>query len=188
MIPYKKEKLDNAIVFFIKNHEERVLCPAYKTYIFKYLALFDFAVLRETGKPALELSYDAMLRGPVPRELYEDIDSVRSPIFTIEPNGDDQHIFKSSDEADLDFFSNDEIRILDQIATNFMSPNMGTDYINEVSHKEILAWRTAWDRRSQKKEQMYYDDTFPEVHSKQNEHLNAQEEVFLSYKASVQLS
>jgi hypothetical protein len=62
MIPYKNEKIQNAIAFFAKEHCKKVRKPLYQTYLYKYLAFLDFISLREVGRPALELIYKAMER------------------------------------------------------------------------------------------------------------------------------
>lgn len=60
MIPYQKEKIENAICFFAYEHKKATRKFLTQTYLYKYLALFDFKCLEETGKPALGLKYMAM--------------------------------------------------------------------------------------------------------------------------------
>ena len=72
MIPYRNEKIQNAIAFFAKEHCKKARKPLYQTYLYKYLGFFDFLSLRETGRPAIGLVYKAMKRGPVPIEIYQD--------------------------------------------------------------------------------------------------------------------
>jgi uncharacterized phage-associated protein len=188
MIPYKKERLENAICFFIQQHEKKVRKPAYKTFIYKYLALFDFAVLEETGRPAFEIKYDAMERGPVPRGLYNNVDSIQFDKVEVFEDGDDRHVFSTKEEPDLDYFSDNEIALLHKIVNEAMRFRMKTNRVVEMSHQNIKAWKVAWDKRGTgKKEPMSYDDTFPCVHEKKERDLTAQEDAFLLYKASIQL-
>jgi len=55
MVPYRNEKIQNAIAYFAEQHRLRVRRPLYQTFLFKYLAFFDFFCLKETGRPSLEL-------------------------------------------------------------------------------------------------------------------------------------
>ena len=47
MIPYQKEKIENAICFFASEHQKKTKHPLYQTFLYKYLAFLDFESLRE---------------------------------------------------------------------------------------------------------------------------------------------
>ena len=78
------------------------------------------------------------------------------------------------------------MNILERVAKKYMKRNMFSQTICDITHEEIQSWKSAWDRRTSNREPMYYDDTFPLIHEKSDSELSAEEEVFLTYKASIQ--
>ncbi|WP_321991544.1 type II toxin-antitoxin system antitoxin SocA domain-containing protein [Marispirochaeta aestuarii] len=183
MIAYRQERIDNAIAYFAKRHREITNKPAFKTYIFKYLALFDFSVLRETGVPAFDFSYDALQRGPVPRELYYRIDQLESEKYTVSEDQDGNHYFTETGDAELDFFSEREIEQLQKIAESYMRPGMKTDDVCDATHHDIKAWRVAWENRGTRNiAPMQYMDEFDDILSKSEDELEPEEEAYLIHQ------
>jgi len=186
MIPYRKEKLENAICYFIKKHEEIAQKPAYKTFIFKYLALFDFAVLAKTGSPALEIQYLALQNGPVPEKLFNHQEELRSTAYSVTEDDEDRVIYNAVHEPNLDYFSEIELEVLEATVSEYMYRGMTTQPLCDKTHEKIRAWRAAWNRRYGNMEKISYDDTFPCLYEKAEEELTAQEDAFLLYKTSIQ--
>ena len=183
MIAYKKERLDNAIAFFAKRHRELAKGQAFKTYIFKYIALFDFTVLRETGIPAFDIPYAALKNGPIPADLYDNIDIVESDRFEVEGTMDDRHVFSETTDPDLDYFSDWEIDLLESIATRYMRPGMTTKVVIDATHDEIRAWQVAWESRADRgRVPMQYDDEFDSIIEKDDDALTPQEEAFIIHR------
>ena len=81
MIPYQKEKFENAICFFASEHYKATRKALTQTYLYKYLALLDFRSIETTGKPVLGLEYMAMEKGPVPIKLYRERETIKSDCF-----------------------------------------------------------------------------------------------------------
>jgi len=84
MIPYQKERIENAICFFASEHQKRSEKPAFQTFIYKYLAMLDFLSIEETGQPVLGLNYVALKRGPVPEEIYFEKKFMKSDLYEFE--------------------------------------------------------------------------------------------------------
>ena len=70
MLPYRKERIENAMFFFAQKHHQKTKNYLSQTFLYKYLAFFEFRYLKATGDMPLELTYKAMERGPVPMEIY----------------------------------------------------------------------------------------------------------------------
>ena len=69
-IPFQKEKIENAISYFAAEHTKITRQPLFQTALYKYLAFFDFEILKKAGTPALGLKYSAMDKGPIPIDIY----------------------------------------------------------------------------------------------------------------------
>ncbi len=183
MLAYRKERIENAICYFAQEHKKRARKPTYQAYIYKYLALFDFRVLDETGKPALDIEYDAYERGPVPRHLYDAITSHKNKYCKFKPQGEDSIIIEPARRPNLDFFSEFEIEIMNQILAEFAHPWITTDELNEASH-EIKAWQKAWNNRGERRKvPMSYDDNFQGLDINSESKLTREEDTYLVFKA-----
>ncbi len=71
IITRHREKLINAIVYFCQNTN---YCG--KTKLMKLLYFLDFMHFKQTGKSVTGLDYYAWEMGPVPKDLYEELDSM----------------------------------------------------------------------------------------------------------------
>lgn len=183
MVAYKQERLDNAVAYFAKRHREIVQKPAFKTYIFKYITLFDFAVLKETGRPAFDTEYAAFERGPVPIELYDHIDELTSDYYSVEEDENGNNYFEAIKEPQVEFFSDYEVGLLEDIVREYVHPGMKTEEVIDATHKKIKAWDVAWSRRGPKKRvPMDYQDEMENILDKDDEDLTPAEEAFLVYR------
>jgi uncharacterized phage-associated protein len=148
--PYAREKLVQAIVFFVKNTKE---CKKLK--LFKLLFLFDFQIFRETGKSATGLNYFAWKRGPVPEALYEELKSPRADMTAAvafkgprlsEPDPD----FKDRGLSitarvpfDESFFTKRELRALSHLAEIYMDAS--AEEMTEVTHLPSQPWHRVFE-------------------------------------------
>jgi len=141
MLPYRKEKIQNAIAFFAKEHRKKTRKPLYQTYLYKYLAFLDFTSLRETGRPALELVYKAMRRGPVPVEIYEDKVDTHLYKFIKDDFGE---FVATTNKPNMDYFSSCEIDLMNRLIEIYATKWMTTDVMSDASHEDIAAWKRTY--------------------------------------------
>lgn len=147
MIPYQKEKTENAICFFAKEHQKKARKPLYQTFLYKYLAFLDFTSLKETGEPALGLRYRAMERGPVPIDIYDKRETYSSPLakFVKDERGGIMVIARK--EPDLDYFSPYEIELMSRLIEIYARSYIPTKLVSDASHQEIAAWKNTWQTK-----------------------------------------
>lgn len=141
MIPYQEKKIRNAICFFAREHRAKTRKPLYQTFLYKYLAFFDFISLRETGIPALGLRYQAMPRGPVPIDIYNIRDKCAE--FTKDEIG---YFVASRGKADLDYFSRYEINLMKRLIEIYAKSYIPAQLISDASHENIKAWKRTWNK------------------------------------------
>lgn len=185
MIAYKTEKINNAICFFAQ--EVYKLRKQYlpQTLLYKLLAFLDFFSIEKLGTPALELKYRAYKKGPVPVGIYNKREGYQAGCFKFEKRGTSRFIIISTKEADLDYFSEFEIEIMNYLLDKYIKNNLDMkkiiDNICEDSHDDIKAWKVAYDRK--KNGRIDYSDTFGEIDKKESNNLSIQEERFLVYRS-----
>lgn len=144
MIPYQKEKIENAICFFAKEHQKKARKPLYQTFLYKYLAFLDFTSLKQTGEPALGLRYRAMERGPVPIDIYDKRESYSSPLVKFVKDERGSIMIFPRKEPDLDYFSPYEIELMSTLIEIYAKSYISTRLVSDASHEEIAAWKTTW--------------------------------------------
>lgn len=185
MIAYKTEKRNNAICFFAQ--EVYKLRKQYlpQTLLYKFLSYLDFFSIEKLGKPALELKYRAYKNGPVPVGIYNNREGYQTDCFKFEKRGINRFVIISTKEADLDYFSEFEIEIMNYLLDKYIKNNLDMkkiiDNICEDSHYEIKAWKVAYNRK--KNSRIDYSDTFEDIDKKENNKLSIQEERFLVYRS-----
>jgi uncharacterized phage-associated protein len=182
MFAYKKERLENAICFFAKEHKKRKKKDPTQTYVYKYLALFDFKMLIKTGRPALDLEYLAMAKGPVPIEIYEKRNSYETELFKFVPQEENSKVVvvkTKGKNPNLEYFSESEIAEMRRIVEIYINTSVDTNILSGASHEVIAPWEKAWNRKKNSKIEMI--DAFPGIYSKKDEDLSSQEENFLTY-------
>lgn len=182
VVPYQKERLDNAVCYFAKEHARHTRHRLYQTFLYKYLALFDFGYLKTYGKPALALTYQAMQKGPVPKELYDRRhDKNLSDRFSFQKDENDHIIVVPKADPDLDYFSQREINMMNRLIEIYAQGYVTARIMSDVSHEEILAWRRAWAR--EQNSIIDFSLEFPEnVFAKPEHQLTFPEDVFLVQK------
>jgi len=181
MRAYQKERLHNVICFFAREHLKHTKRNLYQTYLFKYLALFDFELLEETGRAPLDLDYRAMERGPVPVTLYGELESIESDLFHTRREEGNRIIIQSKRSPDLSYFSDNELGKMKNLVYIYATRWITADDISEGSHQKILAWRRAWTRKPNS--MIDKADTFKQIQEKSEEELTPEEERFLVHRA-----
>ena len=179
MIPYRKEKIQNAIVFFAREHRKKTRKPLYQTYLYKYLAFLDFVSLREIGRPALELIYKAMQRGPVPIEIYKE--KADTPLYKFVKN-ELGEIIVTNNKPNMDYFSSYEIELMYRLIEIYATRWMTTDVMSDATHEDIAAWRRTYYQNPNTTIDyiLEFDD---DLLSKRENELTYPEEAYLTYRA-----
>ena len=182
MIPYQKQKIENAICFFALEHKKKTRKPLYQTFLYKYLAFLDFESIKETGRPCLGLTYRAMERGPVPIEIYNQRDKIESDLFQFIPEQEDRRIILAKTKPNLDYFSKKEINLMQKLVEIYAGNYITTKLISDASHEAILAWKKTW--KNKQNEIIDYAIGFDDNLSyKKEEDLTYPEESYLIYRA-----
>jgi len=176
MIPYRDEKLKNAAIYFAREHQKRAKKPLYQTYLYKYLAFLDFCSIRETGRPALDLTYRAMKEGPVPLEAYDGKEKVTGCKFIKDEYGE-QVI--TTLKPDLDYFSDYEIELMNRLLDFYAKRWVTSKTMSDATHEDILAWKRTPRNKIIDKALEFEGD----LSKKRKEDLTFPETVYLTQKA-----
>jgi hypothetical protein len=152
MLSYKKERIDNALLFFALNHYKKTKKYLSQTFLYKYLAFFEFRYLKTAGDMPLELTYKAMDHGPVPMEIYDNRDNpgyfskvIFEPVQT--KSGGTGYLIKPNGKFDSDYFAEDELDEMNSLISIFAQQWVGAAEMSEASHQAIRAWKTAYLRQ-----------------------------------------
>ncbi len=181
MIPYQKEKIENAICFFAAEHQKKTGHPLDEASLYKCLAFLDFEVFEETGRPVLGLDYIAMQWGPVPVRLYEARRSLKTECFEFvvkrdEYSAKEKLLVIAHGKPDLDYFSEYEKSRMKRIIEVFAGPG------GDASHERIKAWKKTWAKKQNSI--IDYSLTFDkDPRTKKPEDLSFAEECFLTAEA-----
>jgi hypothetical protein len=137
----QKHKLDCLIHILSVEHQKTSGKVLYKTSLFKYIDLFEFEILKETGVPPLRLKYRALENGPVPVYLNSQFSqsNYKSEYVKIETeeiqNSERIKIIPITNEYNLEYFSDYEIdkiySLIDTYAKNYKDNNE----LIEATHK-----------------------------------------------------
>jgi uncharacterized phage-associated protein len=146
MLAYRKERIDNAILFFAGEHYKKTRNDLSQTALYKYLAFFEFRYLKEHGEMPLELEYQAMKHGPVPIEIYANRETkgyFASVDFETVPlkNGGKGYIVKPKGIFNSDYFAETELEVMKNLIKFFAQKWVTASVMSDSSHREIRAWR-----------------------------------------------
>lgn len=188
MIPRREEKLWSAIAYFAAGfYEHRGYYPR-QMWIYKFLALLDFALLKKHGAPCLGLEYDALPYGPVPMEIYNacHFQHLINEMVDFVKTVDGGYRVEACGEPNLDLFSDDELDEMDKILDTYTKDGVNLDELIKSAHEKIRAWREAWNKAKKldrKKFPMDYADEFQESPlNKPEDELTPEEARFLCYR------
>jgi len=188
MIINQKKKIENAVAFFASEYKRvHGHWPA-QMWIYKLLALLDFRILAETGRPCLGLDYHAMENGPVPLYLYDSRENgCMSNVFCFEPcSNSSRYDIKALKEPDLIYFSDRVVEEMRRLSDEFISSGRRLEGLIAATH-QLPAWRKArHDAQMCGRGRMImeYRHSFPEdPELKDPDDLSWQEEAFLTYES-----
>jgi len=152
MLSYRKERIDNVLLFFAQNHYKKAKKYLSQTFLYKYLAFFEFRYLKKVGDMPLELTYKAMEYGPVPTEIYNNRDNpsyfskvIFEPFQT--KSGNIGYLVKPKGIFDSDYFAEAELKEMNDLIEMFAQQWVGASEISEASHQAIKAWKNTYSRK-----------------------------------------
>jgi len=182
MISYQEEKIKNAICFFAWEHNKRTKKLLSQTFLYKYLAFLDFNSVEDTGQPALGLSYIAMERGPVPKEIYDRRRGLKTDCYEFKELEENKFVILPNGRPNLEYFSHYEIDKMHRLIEIYADAFVKASDISEASHQSIRAWEKAWMKKKNSiiEYEMQFDDDIK--HKNQND-LASAEEHYLVYKS-----
>jgi len=152
MMTYRKERIDNTLLFFAQNHYNKTKKYLSQTFLYKYLAFFEFRYLKSAGDMPLELTYKAMERGPVPMEIYGNRDNpeyfskiIFEPVPT--KSGKPGYIVKPNGKFDPDYFAQAELDEMNNLIDIFAQQWVTATEMSEASHQAIKSWKKTYTRQ-----------------------------------------
>ena len=152
MISYRKERIDNALLFFTLNHYKKTKKYLSQTFLYKYLSFFEFRYLKAMGDMPLELTYKAMEFGPVPMEIYENRNKpgyFSKVVFepSIMKDGKPQYLVKPNGKFDPDYFAEAELEEMNILIEIFAQGWINSNDVSDASHQAIKAWKKTYSRK-----------------------------------------
>lgn len=149
IVSREREKLIDAIIFFVKNTRH---CHTLK--LFKLLNFLDFEHFRQTGKTVTGLRYVAWKQGPAPNDLWREFqrgggNDLRDSMQLQEMRDaySSQLLFrvmKPRREFDGKFFSRREMEIMKTLA--FVFAETKAEDMSEFSHHKNLPWKKVFGK------------------------------------------
>jgi len=141
LIDIKAEKIQNAIIYFSRHTK---YCGITK--LMKLLYFLDFIHFRQTGKSVTGQDYFTWEKGPVPVEIYEDLNRKENKglglnkIATLIPRGENFKEVKATSHARFDnkVFSEREFQLLKQVAEIYRDAR--AKEMVEVTHLKNQPW------------------------------------------------
>ena len=149
-----KDKLINAILYFSQNVKYSTI-----TKIFKLLYFLDFSHFKQIGRPVTNKIYYAWKFGPVPKDIWFDIQSgdfekefVKDIcILPFDEESEKQgFVIKPKRKPILDMFTPREKKIMDQII--FIYKDITPTQISEISHLKNQPWDKTLKTKGEGKE------------------------------------
>ena len=151
MLSYRKKRIDNAILFFAQAHYKKTKSYLSQTFLYKYLAFFEFRYLKAVGDMPLEFTYKAMDHGPVPMEIYGNRDKpgyFSKVIFepSVIKDGKTKYLVKPNGKFEPDYFAEAELEEMNNLIEIFAQKWVSANDMSEASHKDIKAWKKTYSR------------------------------------------
>jgi uncharacterized phage-associated protein len=143
IINRQREKLLNAIVYFVQNTK---YCHTLK--LFKLLNFLDFEHYRQAGRTVTGLRYVAWRQGPAPNALWHEMQRGGDPDFKKALDlaavvDDDEKLLrrelKPRAAFDKSLFTKRELAIMERLAYFFKELKAAD--MSELSHKQGMPWR-----------------------------------------------
>lgn len=155
MIPisFERERIQNVALFFVKNTKNVSVAKLCKLFYF-----LDMEEYLKTGFPVTGLQYRAKSRGPVPIEIWADVQNKKAEQYTyfdlnevirkVKPRSskatEDETILTAKKNKDFNpvYFSESELKALEVIAQRYVDSS-GTE-MSEESHLKEAPWEQTW--------------------------------------------
>ncbi len=161
LIQHNREKLLNAITFFANNLEK-----VGKIKLFKLLYFLDFEHYKLTGRNVTGLDYYAWKMGPVPLELFNEIESPEPDMAEVlrykeipVRNGKATMLnIETKKDFDPSFFSKRELKIMQALADQYKTA-LADDMV-EATHLESLPWHKVYNIDNNKHALIPYELAF----------------------------
>ncbi len=157
IVDRSKDKLVNAVIYFVQNTK---YCG--KTKLFKLLYFLDFEHFSRTGRSVTGLEYFAWPKGPVPVEIF---DEVESPVGVLEGairvskrpayNGKTINDIVPLQNFSGDNFSKREIKLLEALCKEYADSY--ADDMVEATHLENLPWHQVYEVEGRKQQIIPYE-------------------------------
>lgn len=187
-IPFQKEKIKNAILFFAIEYRKKTKKNINQTRLYKFLAFLDFEIMEEYGELPLGLTYKAMDMGPVPIEIYEkkEEEYINNELYRFQNKKDNYNtveiVVKNKNLLDLDYFSDIEIEKMYNIIEIYTDKSIVTSQISDATHEKIKAWKKRY--KEEKNGIISYDkDVFVDISNKKEEDFTNAERRYAMLKA-----
>jgi uncharacterized phage-associated protein len=149
MIAYRNERIENAMLYFAKEHYKKTKKSLSQTALYKYLAFFEFRMLEKRGEMPFDLQYRAMEHGPVPIEIYDERanpGAFKKIVF--EPyqtqKGATSYLVKAKGTFETDYFSENELDEMKNLIEIFAQQWIGAAVMSDASHQAIRAWKKTY--------------------------------------------
>lgn len=156
IISNERKKLINAISYFSDNVDKLG-----KTKLFKLLYFLDFRHFRDTGRPVTGLDYYAWPMGPVPAELFNEIDQPREDLaacieFRETPiyHGKMLSVHRKVD-TNTSIFTRRELRIMNELSEEYRKST--ADEMVEETHLENQPWHQIFEVEGKRQSQIPYE-------------------------------
>jgi hypothetical protein len=152
MLAYRKERIENAMLFFAKEHYAKTRRHLSQTALYKYLAFFEFRRLEHYGEMPLELQYLAMDHGPVPIEIYSNRNNPSAfSLIAFEgaqtAAGQSMLRVKPNGQFNADYFSENELTEMRSLIEIFAQSWIDASIMSDASHQDIRAWKKTYTAR-----------------------------------------
>ena len=182
MIAYQKEKIENAICFFALMHKKKTRHYLYQTFLYKYLAFFEYNMLEKNGHISLGLTFKAFQKGPVPIDIYDNRANLNNELFKFEEIDKNKYQIIAKKKPNLDYFSKEEIEEMNILIEIYAKSYIPSKQISEASHEKIKAWKKTYAKAPNTV--MDSSLTFDEnLFNKNDNELSLAEENYILYNA-----
>lgn len=149
MHAYRKERIDNLILFFAEEHFKKTKKYLSQTALYKYIAFFEFRLLKNRGYMPLELKYKAMKHGPVPIDIYDhrfDNNYFSKVIFEKYklPDSKDAILIRPNGKFEEDYFSENELEEMKNLIEIFAQQWVDAKIMSDSSHQSLRSWKKTY--------------------------------------------
>lgn len=158
LITHEREKLIQAIIFFVQNTRH-----CHKVKLFKLLYFLDFEHFKDTGRSVTASDYAAWPMGPVPVDLMAEIelpqpDMAASVAFTSQAiKGGTQVMLNIEPKVEFSSknFSKREMQLMRRLAEEYRDTK--ADDMIEATHLENMPWDKVYNQQNARQQRIPYE-------------------------------